>query len=127
MTHKIVWTWSRGGVDATAVCDDEDCLNAYECDYPCETYPDLRRDPDGTVSHGGYDDTAATPRHVMHRSGECNLELFLNAERGLLPELNEDGHPDFVIAETVIEPVWLGEDGALWRLPSPAEFPEVAA
>lgn len=104
-----------------AICDDPDCLNRYVCaDSPCEVYFDVRRESNGTVTHKPWEDEhPAINRHRMEKRADCSLLDFLNADRGMITELNE-GDQEFVIGRTTIDPVWQGEDGALWKATVPA-------
>ena len=118
MTHKIVWSFERDHVAASVVCDDDDCLSRYVCDDGegmCETVYDVRREPDGTVTHAQWDDDfrQIINRHRMVREDYCNEVEFLNADPELIPELVESP-VEFVIGETTIEPIWDG-DGVVWR------------
>jgi len=116
MTHHIVWMLERDHVTASAVCGDEDCISRYTCKKDCEMLYDVRRDESG-VSHGLYDwDGEIKPhaQHAMVKDDHCNVVEFLNAETGMLPELQEDGQT-FEVGRTAIEPVWHGEDGVTWK------------
>lgn len=121
MSHSIVWTFENDSVEGKAVCDDDECLNRYRCGPDCEVYYDVRRDPDGNVTHAPWDDEnrQAIQRHVMEKDTTCSVCEFLNADPWILKELN-DGHQSFEIASTPIVPVWDG-DGCLWRVPEPSD------
>lgn len=114
MSHELVWSLDRGSVSARLECNDEDCINRYVCVHACETIYDIVRADDGTVSHGQwFQDEETDERHEMTREGECNFALFLNEDPCLIPELFEDD--DFEIGRTLVDPVWQGEDGVLWK------------
>lgn len=117
MSHEIEWKLEHGTVAARLECSDEDCIHRYGCVHSCEVVWDVQRADDETVSHGpsGYDEDDIG-RHEMTRGDDCNFMLFLNEDTYLIPELF-DGK-ELVIARTHVDPVWQGEDGALWK---PAE------
>lgn len=117
MTHHIVWTFDDNDIEQAATCDDPECIHRYVCiDGACEVYYDVKRADDGTVTHKQWDDDdrPIIQRHRMENRDECMLLDYLNADPWVLRELN-DGHQKFEIGRTEIEPVWQGEDGALWR------------
>ena len=118
--HVIVWEFDGDTVAARVECrapEGADCRlhGGPGCD--CEAWM-IRRDPDGTAYHLAADDWylpegEESARHPMV-SGECNVELFLNDDPYLIPELCHDRRALFTIGETRIEPVWTG-DSYDWR------------
>ena len=120
--HVIHWEFDRGSVTATAVCnepDGADCrLTSVSCD--CERWGEIQRRDDGTIWHcltECYRDLTL-PRdepqwHQVKPMDDCNVCLFIN-ESGCVEEL---GAGSFVIAETAINPVWVG-DGCDWEVAS---------
>ena len=111
--HEIVWTFDGDHVTQEAVCSDEDCISRYTCPEPCEVLYDVRREPDGTVTHKPWDDGwPAINRHVMEKTDFCNVADWLNADPWLIPELAET-RESFEIARTAIDPVF--DDGVTWK------------
>lgn len=114
--HEIVWSLNSGSLRASAICTDPDCINRYQCHEGCELIYDLKRD--GTnVSHGLLDwegEIKPHHRHQMVLEDHCNIVEFLNADADVIAELQEF-EETIEIGRTVIEPVWQGEDGLLWR------------
>ena len=115
MTHELVWTLEHQSVVGMIVCGDTDCIYRYTCEFDCEWLYDVKRAEDGSVSHdpSPYDEEKRM-RHAMTRGDECNFALFLNEDTYMIPELFDGTHLE--IARTPIEPVWQGEDGALWKV-----------
>lgn len=114
--HAIRWEFDRGGVTATAICNEPpgaDCrLAGVSCE--CEQWGEIRRTAD-KVWHRIVDGSETEPQwHEVKPQDECNICLFIN-ESGCVEELSADA---FVIAETPIRPLWV-DDGCEWtRVPT---------
>lgn len=115
MTHYIEWEFEDSGVDARGVCDDEDCIERYVCEHACEFVSDMRREADGSVTHGRWTESDDDPRHNMVKADSCNVVDFLNADTYMIPELTDSNGFRFVIGRTPITEVWQGEDGLTWK------------
>lgn len=117
VSHSIRWTFDRGAVTAEAVCNEApgaDCrLTSVTCE--CEEWGEIRRtgEPDNKIWHKivGYGDSIEPLWHEVVPQDDCNVCLFIN-ESGCVEELG--GRVEFIIAETPIRPVWLG-DGCDWE------------
>lgn len=123
--HSIRWTFDRGGVTAEAVCHGkpgDNCrLTSVSCE--CEEWGEIWRREDGTIWHKivDYGDSCEPVWHQVVPQDECNVVLFIN-ESGCAEEL---GRGAFVIAETPIEPIWVG-DGYEWE-PAAAHTPTIGS
>lgn len=119
--HAMRWTYYGGGVNGEAVClaaPDADChLTSIACE--CEEWGEIWRKEDGTIWHKivNYGDSIEPVWHEVKIGPGCNICLFIN-ESGCPEELTPRG-TEFVVAQTLIEPIWEG-DGYDWKPTFPA-------
>ena len=117
MSHEMVWTFEQDAAGVKVICTDEDCINRYVCNQPCEMLYDIRRDESGQVTHGVYDwsgETNLTLRHKMELGDCCNAVEWLMSDPSVIAELN-DVQEVFEIGRTPIDISWQGEGEVLWR------------
>lgn len=106
-SHVIAWELNNGYLTGTCRCRSEigaDCRLESGDGCFCEAWT-VERDEAGAFHMAGDE------RHDLTPSLGCNVEDWLNADPSLLPELYGGR---FVIAETEINPIWIG-DGCDWE------------
>jgi hypothetical protein len=118
-THEIIWTHEINTTTAQLVCNDPDCQYRWECSEDCEEIYDV-------VAHGdGYRHRSEDDWHHMKKQNYCNFVEWMDADPDVISELN-DGGETFEIGRVPVEPIWQGDEGALWRRIASAK-PEASA
>lgn len=121
--HEIVWKLDGGSVVAELVCNDTECEYAWTCPEGCPVLTDQERTETGYRHRAHQSLTGLADVWHDMEPAECNFETWLNADRYMIPELN-DCTTVFEIGRTTVEPVWMGEDGTNWLRPEDRTSPD---